>query len=415
MPCREQGRESTGKDNMRILYAFEYHPLAVSGAAVMARRMAAWMSCDHTVSMICPNPPPHLPAYDQPSYKLILLPSLTNPFRKNYRFILPNPRRMSRIFHEVDPDVVHIDAPSPALLALIDLTLRAGRKLVISSPFFPQFIFEYIRITPKVSAPGGDQRVVAATMKILSRYYYDRADAIVVPTKTAKEFLQKYASPRIEAISCGVDYDRFASPGPSSQMPLAERIHRTCRPTVLCVSRLDKDKNLDVLLSAWRSVVERQAQNHLLMVGDGTERERLMRLAADWGIQDTITWPGMIAEADLPVFYQIPSVRVFLITSKIETQSIVTLQALAAGLPVVAASSGALPELVIAGSTGMLCPPDDPAAFAEAILCNTGQPERKRVPNARCQAIAREHSFERSSAAFDRLYRSLFDAAAEAN
>ena len=103
-----------------------------------------------------------------------------------------------------------------------------------------------------------------------------------------------------------------------------------------------------------------------MVVGDRASRNELEKLAEKLGIEKHTHFLGRVVGDDLPMLYR--AGKVFAITSKTETQSIVVMEAMATGLPVVAVQAGAIPELVKNGKTGYLCQPDDPTATARSIV-----------------------------------------------
>jgi glycosyltransferase involved in cell wall biosynthesis len=395
---------------MRILYLTESHPRWVSGSAILSRRVAAWMSRTHEVAYACPSAGDANVQVEGFQGKLILLPSLPNPWRQNHRLITPSPRRLSSVLDQIAPDVLHVYDPSPASIYVVLRAMQRRVKLVVTHVFYPHFGLAYLGLGANATLTNRSRHLAAGLLRVLATYY-NRASAIIVPTRTLQEYLRPYVKAPLHIISAGVDCDAFAHACAADGLPILERLGIRCRPTVLYVGRMDKDKNLDVLLSAWRVVVEKGANDHLLMVGDGMERARLMRRAAELNIQDSISWTGMLPEQQLPAIYAISTLAGLLITCNVETQSIVVLQALAAGLPVVGADSGALPELVIDGRTGFLCSPNDPDSYARGVLKLTGNPGIRDSLRGSCQRLAAGHSFQTSIAAYESLYNALAGAA----
>jgi glycosyltransferase involved in cell wall biosynthesis len=132
-------------------------------------------------------------------------------------------------------------------------------------------------------------------------------------------------------------------------------------PVVVCISRLHPQKGHDDLLRAWQQVTAVYPQTYLLIVGDGERRSELELMAAQ---QPHIYFTGQ--RNDVPQLLALS--RLLVLPSLWEGLPNVVLEAMAAGLPVVATAVGGTPELVIDGETGLLVPPRDPAALAQAIV-----------------------------------------------
>jgi glycosyltransferase involved in cell wall biosynthesis len=140
-------------------------------------------------------------------------------------------------------------------------------------------------------------------------------------------------------------------------------------------------------------------------VGRGDFRERLEALAAELGLTQSVHSLGYVPEEDLPALYR--AVNLFAIASTCEVQSLPTLQAVATGLPVVAADALASPELVHHGVNGLLVPPGDPAAMAEAILEILQDPDRARQMGQAGLAIGQRHSEVVTFDQYEALYRQV--------
>ena len=102
-----------------------------------------------------------------------------------------------------------------------------------------------------------------------------------------------------------------------------------------------------------------------LIGDDGGSTELLKRRARELGIAEAITFKGAQPRAELPDAYRAASVCV--VPSRFESMSYTCMEAMACGRPVVAARTGALPEVITDGVDGLLVPPEDPAALAAAI------------------------------------------------
>jgi glycosyltransferase involved in cell wall biosynthesis len=114
---------------------------------------------------------------------------------------------------------------------------------------------------------------------------------------------------------------------------------------------------------------------------------------------------GYVPETLLPAVYKASDL--FALVSDCEVQSIPTLQALAAGVPVVAANAAALPELVKHGVNGYLVPPDDPASVSQAVLQLLSDRPRASKMGREGIEIARKHSDVKILNEFENLYRAL--------
>lgn len=169
---------------------------------------------------------------------------------------------------------------------------------------------------------------------------------------------------RVSVIVNGVDTDFF-------QPPRAAAPSHPAR--VLSVARLVPDKDHETLIHAFRQVAVTHAGAELWLVGDGPREGLIRQLVADHGLTARVRFlPG---QADLrPLLGQADMLA---LSSRSEALPNVVLEAMAAGLPVVATAVGGLPEVVASGRTGWLVPPGDPIAMAAAISRLLGDPEMR--------------------------------------
>jgi glycosyltransferase involved in cell wall biosynthesis len=175
---------------------------------------------------------------------------------------------------------------------------------------------------------------------------------------------------------------------------------------VLYSGRLGGEKSLDVLLRAF-AIVAKKTRASLVLSGSGPDAGILKDLAGQLGISRITHFVGFVPDNDFPSLYGIASM--FAIPSTAELQSIVTLEALASGLPVVAADSNALPELVHHGKNGFLHKPFDPpgmAVFLERLLRN---PSLRARMGAESLRIVAKHDYPQVFKTFEKLYRQVIE------
>jgi glycosyltransferase involved in cell wall biosynthesis len=140
---------------------------------------------------------------------------------------------------------------------------------------------------------------------------------------------------------------------------------------VVYVGRLSEEKGVDVLLEA----LERAPTLRVEIVGDGPERSSLERLAASLGVGERVRFRGRLPAVD--VHEALRTAAVATVPSRwYENMPITVLEAFAAGVPVVASALGGLPELIEDGRDGMLVPPDEPGALADALRSVTSDTVR---------------------------------------
>lgn len=134
--------------------------------------------------------------------------------------------------------------------------------------------------------------------------------------------------------------------------------------TIGAIGRLSNEKGFDILLAAVREVAETTPEIRLVILGEGGERGILEEQVKKLGLEQHVLMPGYVAGASryLPFF------DVFVLSSLTEGLPIVILEAMQAGVPIVATRVGGIPEVLENGEAGILADPSDPSALARGIL-----------------------------------------------
>ncbi len=183
-------------------------------------------------------------------------------------------------------------------------------------------------------------------------------------------------------------------------------------PVLITVARLVGVKGHDILMEALDRLRHRVPGIVWIVVGEGPERARLESRVRDLGMSPHVVFAGSVANADLPAHYHLGTIFVQISQDMggrqgVEGFGLSFLEAAAYGLPVIAGRTGGTPEAVADGCTGILVPPDDPAAVATAIeRLLTDRDARNRMAKAARQ-WASEHSWEGAA-------RAILDAAGQA-
>jgi glycosyltransferase involved in cell wall biosynthesis len=169
---------------------------------------------------------------------------------------------------------------------------------------------------------------------------------------------------RVDVVPLAVDLPRFA-PGPSAAA--RERFGLTGSPVLLTVRRLVRRMGLENLLAAVPALRERYPGVQLVVAGAGYLAEDLRRRADELGVAEAVVFPGFVADDDLPELYRAADLFV-LPTLEMEGFGIVTVEAFASGVPVVATPVGANPEVAGALDPRTIAASTGPADLAAAVL-----------------------------------------------
>jgi glycosyltransferase involved in cell wall biosynthesis len=179
-------------------------------------------------------------------------------------------------------------------------------------------------------------------------------------------------------------------------------------PTIVCVARLRREKGHEVLLDALVLVRREVPDVRLLLVGGGPMRSTLEARASALGLGASVEITGDVRD----VWPYLASADVFALASPSEPFGIATVEALAAGLPVVAPDGGGTPELVKPGVTGLLFPPGDVGALAAQLVRLLRDPILRRAMAPAGRELAASLRVDHTVARYLELYERLLSAPA---
>jgi glycosyltransferase involved in cell wall biosynthesis len=201
--------------------------------------------------------------------------------------------------------------------------------------------------------------------------------------------LEHVPSREIAVIPNGLDF-----------VPCTPRASRSLRK-VTVVANLRKIKGLDVLIDASAAILQRFPDARFQLIGDGPERRALASRAAALGVGGAFRFAGVTD--DVPA--RLADTDIFVLPSRSESFPNAILEAMAAGLPIVASGVGGILELIADGRTGWLVPPGKHAPLADRVIHVMANPSEGAAIGAaaRADALAR-FSFDRMVAGFEHLY-----------
>ncbi|SIO91246.1 glycosyltransferase [Nocardiopsis sp. JB363] len=383
---------------LSVLIASDTYPPDVNGAGYFTHRLAEGLAeRGHRVHVVCPSErgEPYVRVNGRVTEHR--LRSAPIPFQADMRAALPLGMggHIARLLRRLDPDVVHIQSHFTLSRSVLRRARSVAVPVVLTNHFMPDNLYAHARVPHSMRRAAG-----AAAWRDMVRVAM-AADHVTTPTPRAAALLREKGFAReVEAISCGIDLERFH---PSTDRAGARaRFGLPDRDTVVFVGRLDQEKRIDETIRALARIVpERDVQ--LVLAGTGQREDELRALAARLGVADRVFFLGFVPDEELPSVYAAGDA--FAIAGVAELQSIATLEAMSTGLPVVAADAMALPHLVSEGHNGYLFPPGDDAVLAERLLTVLG-PNREKLGEA-SREVALEHDHHRSLDRFERVYGRL--------
>lgn len=226
----------------------------------------------------------------------------------------------------------------------------------------------------------------------LQRLAYACATKVAANSRASAHQLHLERVPRrkVAVIPNGLDF-----------VPYAPRASRAPLRKITVVANLRTLKGHDVLVDASAAILQRFPDARFELIGEGPERDALAAQAAALGVAGAFTFIG--GTDDVPA--RLAATDIFVLPSRAESFPNAVLEAMAAGLPIVASGVGGILELIEDGRTGWLVPPGQDAPLADRVIHVMANPAEglRFGAAARADALAR-FSFDRMVAGFDHLY-----------
>ncbi|MDQ1547498.1 MAG: hypothetical protein QOH69_2402 [Actinomycetota bacterium] len=305
------------------------------------------------------------------------------------RFALPwrIESNAARILDSVKPDVVHYQSNIVVGRGLSKQALKRKIRLIATNHVMPENLLEFSLV------PRFAHGMVVRWLWWDADRIYSRAEAMTSPTRRAADLVEAHTRIRgVLAISCGLDSSNYTP----NFAPRTENL-------IMFVGRVTSEKQIDKLIRAF-ALLDPSLGAKLEIVGGGELEGDLKHLAESLGVTDRIQFDSYVTTEFLRS--ALTRATVFAMPSIAELQSIATMEALASGLPVVAANAMALPHLVHDGKNGYLFEPGDVEEFAARLTDVLRMPEDKLQEFKReSLKIVEAHDINRTISTFEELYR----------
>jgi glycosyltransferase involved in cell wall biosynthesis len=335
--------------SMRIACVTETYPPEVNGVSLTVARMVEGLHRrNHDVQLVRPRQAAQESAESADRFQEVLLKGLPIPRYPSLRMGVPSKRTLIQLWTHHRPDVVHIATEGPLGWSALQAALQL--KLPVCSDFRTNF--------HTYSQHYGVGWLYKPIMAYL-RKFHNRTLCTMVPTEALRRELAQAGFLNLAVVTRGVDTVQF---GPAHRSEALRKSWGADPDTLVvsCVGRLAREKNLDVLLSAFEAIVRERPPARLLVVGTGPLRGELEARCPQ------AIFAGQRTGDDLAAHYA--SSDLFLFPSLSETFGNVTTEALASGLPIVAFDYAAAAQVIAADEQGVRVPFADREAFVRAAV-----------------------------------------------
>ena len=371
---------------MKILLATEsYYPNIDGGAVAQYNLVRELKKLGHEPFVLAPGFSYKNYVEEIDGVQVYRTRSIPLPFYMNSRYrFSPFPLfKVGNVIKNLKPEIVHICSPYP-IGGSTYLWARKNNIPVISS----------IHVLPEnlLSPFLGSKhyRKFEERLWWYLIYFFNLADWVTIPTQSGADmYIAHGLKNKITPISNGINTDVF-NPKNNGEY-LREKFNLPKKNIVMYAGRITREKNLDVLVKAISFVIKK-IDAHFLFVGSGGEyKQSLEKLADELDVSKHTTFTDFLDWKDYPNIYTIADL--FALPSEAELQSIVTLEAIASGLPVVVVNKGALPELGSSGN-GFIFEPQNSEEMANKIVQILSNDKLKKQMSKKSLELVKKHSLK---------------------
>jgi glycosyltransferase involved in cell wall biosynthesis len=296
-------------------------------------------------------------------------PSLSLPLPMDIVTVIPVSSFVDQLLPSLKLDVIHTH--HPILLGQTAASKAADLNVPLVFTFHTQY-WEYTHYIP--FPQEAIQEFLKNAIHTWLRVFMQKCQHIVIPSESIKEILIR---------DYGLE-DRFTViPTGTNLKPFLRADGKTLRQSkgwqddkvLISIGRLAAEKNWETLLRAAAQVYTQHPTLRLVLIGDGPDKQTLELLAAELGIAERVTFTGQVLFDEIPAYLK--AADMFGFASVTETQGLVTIEAMAAGLPVVVVDGSGSHDIVDNGKEGFLVE-NDPNALASAINQMLSNPEQMK-------------------------------------
>lgn len=294
-------------------------------------------------------------------------------------------------------DLIHVQTPFAAHYTGLNLARARGIPCIATyHTHFEEYFHHYLPILPRPMARGLTRRIARSQCNAL--------DAVVVPSSAMQSALERYGVHRpLHIIPTGIPLADFQPPAVNDfrqrhQLP-------EDAPLALFVGRVAHEKNLGFLLEATAHALKHTPDFHLVIAGEGPALPGLRKLAAKLGLNGHVHFLGYLDRQEaLPACYAAADLFVF--PSLTETQGLVLLEAMAAGLPVLGIPAMGAADILLPAQ-GAVCAPSTVDGFGDLMAKMINDPARLATLSASAKTFAQAWGAPERAAQLATLYHSL--------
>ena len=386
---------------MKILFATEsYYPNIDGGAVAQHRLVNELTKHGNEVGVLAPGFSLKNNVEQDNGSTIFRMRGLTLPFYMDNKYhFSPFPIfQLKKIIKTFKPDVVDVCSPYPIGISTLIHAKKYGIPIVGSIHILPE----------NMLSPFLNSRYYNVMKKYSWSYlvyFFNLVDWATIPTQTGADmYIDRGLKTKINPISNGVNTKVF-NPNNNGEY-LRKKFNIPKENVVLYTGRISSEKNLDVLVKAIPHVLK-EIDTHFLFCGSGGGyKQKMKKLTGTLHVSDNTTFIDFLDWEDYINIYSLADL--FVMPAEAELQSIVTMEAIASGLPAVVVNKGAVPELVSLDN-GLLFDPKNSKQLASNIVKISSDKNLRNTMSKNSLKLIKKHSMNYVGCQFEKVYENVIE------
>ncbi|MCK5261280.1 MAG: glycosyltransferase [Thermoplasmatales archaeon] len=386
---------------MKILFATEsYYPNIDGGAVAQHRLVHELVKRGNEVGVLAPGFSFKNSVEQDNGSTIFRLRGVTLPFYMNNKYhFSPFPIfQLKKIIKTFKPDVVDVCSPYPIGASTLACAKKYGIPVVGSIHILPE----------NMLSPFLNSRYYNMMNKYSWKYlvyFFNLVDWATIPTQTGADiYVNRGLKTKITPISNGVNIEVF-NPNNNGEY-LRKKFNIPKENIVLYTGRMSSEKNLDVLVKAIPHVLK-EIDAHFLFCGSGGGyKQKMKKLTEKLHVSDNTTFIDFLDWKDYINIYSLGDL--FVMPAEAELQSIVTMEAIASGLPAIVVNKGAVPELVNLDN-GLLFDPRNSKQLASDVVKILSDKNLRNTMSKNSLELIKKHSMNYVGCQFEEVYESVIE------
>lgn len=386
-------------EKLKILIANETYPPDINGAAKFSSQLAVSLADKgHQVAVIAPSVTIKDEIEIKNNLKIFRMRSISiKKIHPYFRVIIPLDinKKVEKIIKDFKPDIIHIQNHFILGRACLKSVKKNNIPIIGTNHFMPDNLLEYL---PAIVAKKANDIMWKDFVKI-----YNQLDYVTSPSLAAKALIKKIGlKNNIAVISNGVNLNKFKPTKVRTDDFVKFNLDKNI-PIFIFVGRLEKDKNVDLIIEATKLVLKKR-KIQVVIIGKGKDENEFRRIAQDLKLGKNIIFANEVSDNDLRKLLNLADV--YIGSGSAELQGIAVMEAMAMSLPILALNAVALPELVKSGVNGFLFELNK-NDLADKMLKIISDQNKLENMGKQSRLLIEKHDQKRVIEKFEKLYQKI--------